>query len=37
MSNDKPLVGVIMGSTSDSDVMQKCVDILENFESNTVN
>ena len=32
MSNDKPLVGVIMGSTSDSDVMQKCIDILENFE-----
>ena len=32
MSNDKPLVGVIMGSTSDSDIMQKCIDILENFE-----
>jgi phosphoribosylaminoimidazole carboxylase PurE protein len=32
MSDDKPLVGVIMGSASDSDVMQKCIDVLEKFE-----
>ena len=32
MSNDKPLVGVIMGSASDSDVMQSCIDVLEEFE-----
>jgi len=32
MSNDKPLVGVIMGSASDSDVMQKCIDALKELE-----
>ena len=29
MSSDKPLVGVIMGSTSDSDVMKGCSEVLE--------
>ena len=32
MSDNKPLVGVIMGSASDSDVMQKCIDVLEKFK-----
>ena len=32
MSLDKALVGVIMGSTSDADVMQGCVDMLKEFE-----
>ena len=29
MSNENPLVGVVMGSTSDGDVMQGCIDILK--------
>ncbi len=32
MSKDKPLVGVIIGSDSDADVMQKCIDVLKEFE-----
>ena len=32
MSLDKALVGVVMGSTSDADVMQGCVDMLKEFE-----
>ena len=32
MSLDKALVGVVMGSTSDTDVMQGCVDMLKEFE-----
>ena len=32
MSSDKPLIGVIMGSTSDSDVMKGCVRLLEELE-----
>ena len=32
MSDQKPLVGVIMGSTSDGDVMQNCTDQLEELE-----
>ena len=30
--SDKPLVGVIMGSTSDLPTMQEAIDILEQFE-----
>ena len=29
MNSDKPLIGVIMGSVSDSDVMKGCVDVLK--------
>jgi len=29
MSSEKPLVGVVMGSTSDADVMEGCVDVLK--------
>jgi phosphoribosylaminoimidazole carboxylase PurE protein len=32
MSGDKPLIGVIMGSASDSDVMQGCMDVLLEFD-----
>ena len=32
MSLDKNVVGVIMGSTSDSDVMQGCIDMLKELE-----
>jgi phosphoribosylaminoimidazole carboxylase PurE protein len=32
MNDQKPLVGVIMGSTSDSDVMQNCIDLLEELK-----
>ncbi len=32
MSSDKPQVGVIMGSVSDSDVMKGCVDLLTELE-----
>jgi phosphoribosylaminoimidazole carboxylase PurE protein len=28
MSNENPLVGVVMGSTSDADVMEGCTDVL---------
>jgi len=31
MSDDKPLFGVIMGSTSDSDVMKGCMEVLREF------
>ena len=29
MSSEKPLVGVVMGSTSDADIMEGCVDVLK--------
>lgn len=29
MSDEKPLVGVVMGSTSDADVMEGCIDLLK--------
>jgi phosphoribosylaminoimidazole carboxylase PurE protein len=29
MSNESPLVGVVMGSTSDADVMEGCTDVLK--------
>ena len=29
MSNEKALVGVVMGSTSDADVMEGCTDVLK--------
>ena len=29
MSNESPLVGVVMGSTSDADVMEGCTDLLK--------
>ncbi|UCF84873.1 MAG: 5-(carboxyamino)imidazole ribonucleotide mutase [Desulfobacteraceae bacterium] len=32
MSGGKPLIGVIMGSASDSDVMQGCMDVLQEFD-----
>ena len=32
MSFDKARVGVVMGSTSDTDVMQGCIDMLQEFE-----
>ncbi len=32
MSLDKNVVGVIMGSTSDADVMQGCIDMLKELE-----
>jgi len=32
MSSDKPLIGVIMGSVSDSDVMKGCMDLLKELE-----
>ena len=28
MSSEKPLVGVVMGSTSDADIMKGCLDVL---------
>ena len=31
MSSDKPLVALVMGSTSDMDVMQGCEEMLEEF------
>ena len=31
MNSDKPLIGVIMGSASDSDVMKGCVDVLKDM------
>jgi phosphoribosylaminoimidazole carboxylase PurE protein len=32
MSSDKPLIGVIMGSISDSDVMKGCIDMLKELD-----
>jgi phosphoribosylaminoimidazole carboxylase PurE protein len=32
MSGSKPIIGVIMGSASDSDVMRGCMDVLEEFD-----
>lgn len=32
MNDEKPLVGVIMGSTSDGDVMEGCTDLLKELE-----
>jgi phosphoribosylaminoimidazole carboxylase PurE protein len=32
MSSDKPLVGVVMGSPSDADVMKGCMEVLEELE-----
>jgi len=32
MSDKTPLVGVVMGSSSDAEVMQGCIDILKEFE-----
>ena len=32
MFSDKPLIGVIMGSISDADVMKGCVDLLKELE-----
>ena len=32
MSEERPLVGVIMGSTSDSDIMRGCTDSLQELE-----
>ena len=32
MASDKPLVGVLMGSTSDRDVMQGCIDVLRELD-----
>jgi phosphoribosylaminoimidazole carboxylase PurE protein len=32
MPSDKPLVGVVMGSASDSDAVQGCIDLLQQFE-----
>ena len=32
MFSDKPLIGVIMGSISDADVMKGCVDLLKDLE-----
>jgi phosphoribosylaminoimidazole carboxylase PurE protein len=32
MREERPLVGVIMGSTSDSDIMQGCTDLLQELE-----
>ena len=32
MSGGKPLIGVIMGSASDSDVMQGCMNVLQEFD-----
>ena len=32
MSTEKILIGVVMGSTSDSDVMQGCIDVLRELE-----
>lgn len=32
MSLERPLVGVVMGSKNDSDVMQGCIDVLREFE-----
>jgi phosphoribosylaminoimidazole carboxylase PurE protein len=29
MSSEKPLVGVVMGSTSDTDIMEGCMDVLK--------
>lgn len=32
MSPDKPLIGVVMGSSSDSEVMQHCIGMLGDFD-----
>ena len=32
MTDEKPLVGVVMGSGSDAEVMQGCIDVLHEFE-----
>ena len=32
MSNEKPLVGVVMGSTSDEDVMTSCTELLKELK-----
>jgi len=32
MNSDKPLIGVIMGSASDSDVMKGCIDVLKEMD-----
>ncbi len=32
MASDKPLVGVLMGSTSDREVMQGCIDVLRELD-----
>ena len=32
MSSNKPLVGVVMGSTSDAEVMKGCTDLLKELE-----
>ena len=32
MASDKPLVGVIMGSTSDREVMRGCIDLLQELD-----
>lgn len=32
MSNQKPLVGVVIGSTSDADVMESCINQLKNLQ-----
>lgn len=32
MPNENPLVAVVMGSTSDADVMQGCIDVLEELK-----
>ena len=32
MSTEKPLVGVVMGSTSDVEVMEGCTEVLEEFK-----
>ena len=32
MSNESPLVGVVMGSTSDADVMEGCTDVLKQLK-----
>ncbi len=32
MADEKPLVGVVMGSTSDSDVMRGCMNVLKEFD-----
>ena len=31
MNSDKPLVGVIMGSASDADIMKGCIDVLKDM------
>ena len=32
MSSNRPLIGTVMGSVSDADVMQSCIDMLQEFE-----